>query len=34
MLSKSVKDDAYAVDVFLSYLQENDYIVKVDEAVC
>ena len=33
MFSKLVKNDTYAVEVFFSCLQEDDYVVKVDEAI-
>ena len=34
MFPKPVKDDAQAVEVFLSCPWENDYVIEVDEAVC
>ena len=33
MLSKSVKDNAEAVEVFFNGLWEDYYVIKVDEAV-
>ena len=34
MLTKLVKDDTLVVKVFLHHLQEDNYVIKVDEAVC
>ena len=33
VLSKSVKNNAQAVKIFFSSVQEDDHVVKVDEAV-
>ena len=34
MFPKQVKDDVQVVEVFLSCLWENNYVIEVDEAVC
>ena len=34
MLSKSVKNYTRVMKMFFSCLQENDYVIKVNEAVC
>ena len=34
MFSNLIKDDAQSVEVLLSHLQENDYVIEVDKAVC
>ena len=34
MLSKLAKNNTQAMKMFFGCLQENDYVVKVNEAVC